>query len=102
MARDPSLEINWVEKLADWGWSAFGSLCVMVIGWLLWINRQFASLRGDHDAYKLYVSENYVKKSDLSVMKADIAADFSEVKAGLSHITDLLLKQKIGTNARQR
>ncbi|MET4294704.1 hypothetical protein ABIB06_006537 [Bradyrhizobium sp. LB8.2] len=94
--------INWYEKLADWGWSAFGSLCVMVIGWVLWINRQFNAMRSDHDAYKLHVSENYVKKSDLSVMKADIAADFNEVKEGLNQITDLLMKQKIGTTARRR
>lgn len=99
MAQEP---INWLDKLTDWGWSAFSGLCVMVIGWLLWINRQFNSMNRDHDAFRLYVSDNYVKKSDLSVMKADIAADFAEVKGALNQITDLLLKQKIGTTARGR
>lgn len=87
--------MNWIEKLADWGWQAFLALAAAAVAWVFFIERRIAGLR-------LYVSENYVKKADLASMKADIAADFRDVKDSQAQILDLLLQQKIGTTARHR
>jgi hypothetical protein len=86
---------NWIEKLADWGWEAFTTVFIGAFGWVWHMERRFSSFR-------LHVSENYVKKTDIILLKEDIAADFKDVKASQAQILDLLLQRKIGTTARRR
>lgn len=87
--------MNWLEKIADWGWQAFIALATAVVAWVFYIERRIAGLR-------LHVSETYVKKQDLQAMKEEIADQFREVKDSQSQILDILLNQKIGTSAKYR
>jgi hypothetical protein len=103
--------INWLDKLSDWGWSAFWATVLAAFGWIFYMERKIGSLLGVVDALKLHVSENYVKKTDMDSLKAEISSDmrdmqsrndasFRELKEGNEQILNLLLGQKIGTRRR--
>jgi hypothetical protein len=52
------MQVNWLDKLSDWGWQAFMALATAAIGWFFYIERKIANFR-------VHVSDNYVKKSDI-------------------------------------
>lgn len=93
-----SQDLTWADKVADWGWGLLTAILLTVIGWgAKWkwkTDKDISDLR-------LHVSDHYVKKTDLNALKAEIAADFKEVKDGQGQIIDLLLNQKIGTLRRR-
>lgn len=98
--------MSWVDRLWDLGVYAFFAVVPTGIYALLRLERRVSvieSANGNRDdGLRLHMSEHYVKKTDLAILKSDFAADFAEVKASQSQILDLLLKQKIGTNGRRR
>jgi hypothetical protein len=65
--------MDWVEKLADWGWQAFLALVAAVIGWVFYVERRIAGLR-------LHVSETYVKRADMIELKRDINDRFDRLE----------------------
>lgn len=104
--------INWLDKLSDWGWSALCAVVVSAFGWIFYMERKIGSIFGAVAALKLHVSETYVKKTDMDSLKSEISSDmrdmqsrndesFRELKAGNEQILNLLMGQKIGTKRRQ-
>jgi hypothetical protein len=108
---DSSSPINWLDKLSDWGWSAFWATVFAAFGWIFYMERKIGSILGMVAALKLHVSETYVKKTDMDSLKAEISSDmrdmqsrndasFRELKDGNEQILNLLMGQKIGTRRR--
>lgn len=97
--------MNWPDKLADWGWQALLAIATAALGWFFYIERKIAAMASkntrENGELRLHVAENYVKKSDIQELKQEIAADFKELKDGISYIIDLQMKQKIGTTRRK-
>jgi cell division protein FtsL len=88
-------EVTWYDRLADWGWQLFMTAAVAAFGWVFYVERRIGSLR-------LHVSENYVKKTDITALEQRIAAEFKEVKDGNNQILDLLLGARIGSKGKHR
>lgn len=87
------MQVNWLDKVTDWGWQAFMTIGGAALGWIFYMERRISGLR-------LHVAENYVKKTDLIELKEEIASQFKDVKGSQDQIIDLLLQRKIGTNRR--
>ncbi|GAA0696438.1 hypothetical protein ISN75_06895 [Dyella marensis] len=43
-----------------------------IIGFVAWTVKSIAHLRADHDAYRLHVAEQYIKKDDLDDVKKEL------------------------------